>query len=64
MGGQFHHDTQIQQGKLDDITEYEPSVKIPDDDIKLLETMTTLRHVDGSELSKVIFIVYLVISLL
>lgn len=47
MGAQFHHDTQMQQGKLDDISEYEPSVQVPDDDVKLLETMTTLRNVDG-----------------
>lgn len=51
MGGQFHHDTQIQQGKLDDITEYEPSVNIPDDDVKLLDTMQTLRSVDGGNIS-------------
>lgn len=47
IGTQFHHDTQMQQGKLEDISEYKPSVKIPDDDVKLLETMTTLRNVDG-----------------
>ncbi|KAG2190770.1 hypothetical protein INT46_000712 [Mucor plumbeus] len=47
MGSQFQHDSQMQQGKLDDISEYEPSVQIPDDDVKLLESMTTLRSVDG-----------------
>jgi dynactin-4 len=47
MGTHFHHDTQMQQGKLDDINEYKPSVQVPDDDVKLLETMTTLRNVDG-----------------
>jgi dynactin-4 len=48
MGTQFHHDTQM-QGKLDDISDYEPSVQIPDDDIKLLDSMTTLRSVDGGK---------------
>ncbi|KAI9486048.1 MAG: dynactin p62 family-domain-containing protein [Benjaminiella poitrasii] len=47
MGSHFHYDTHMQQGKLDDIDSYEPSVQIPDDDIKLLEAMTTMRSVDG-----------------
>ncbi|CAO0792930.1 unnamed protein product [Mucor circinelloides] len=47
MGSQFQHDSQMQQGKLDDISDYEPSVQVPDDDIRLLESMTTLRSVDG-----------------
>ncbi|GAA5814736.1 hypothetical protein MFLAVUS_008238 [Mucor flavus] len=47
VGTHFHHDTQMQQGKLDDISDYEPSVKIPDEDLKLLESMSTLRSVDG-----------------
>lgn len=50
MGTHFHHDTQIQQGKLDDITEYEPSVKVQDQDLSLLESMSSLRNVDGSKL--------------
>lgn len=56
MGTHFHHDTQMQQGKLDDITDYEPSVKIPDEDLKLLESMSTLRSVDGGEISFFYFI--------
>ncbi|KAI8993174.1 dynactin p62 family-domain-containing protein [Pilobolus umbonatus] len=47
MGSQFHHDAQFQQGKLDDITDYEPSMKIPDDDARLLDSMINLRSVDG-----------------
>lgn len=47
MGSQFQHDSQTQQGKLDDISDYEPSVQVPDDDVRLLESMTTLRSVDG-----------------
>lgn len=47
MGTQFHHDTQMQQGKVDDISEYEPSVRVPDNDLKLLDSMMTLRNVDG-----------------
>ncbi|KAI7905113.1 dynactin p62 family-domain-containing protein [Cokeromyces recurvatus] len=47
MGSHFHHDTHMQQGKLDDISEYEPSVQIADDDIKLLESITTMRSIDG-----------------
>lgn len=50
MGSHFHHDTQMQQGKLDDIQEYEPSVHIPDNDLKLLDSMITLRNVDGGKL--------------
>lgn len=50
MGSQFQHDSQMQQGKLDDISDYEPSVQIPDDDVKLLESMTTLRSVDGGKI--------------
>lgn len=50
VGTHFHHDTQMQQGKLDDISDYEPSVKIPDVDLKLLESMSTLRSVDGGEI--------------
>ncbi|KAI8064325.1 dynactin p62 family-domain-containing protein [Gilbertella persicaria] len=47
MGSQFHHDSQAQQEKVDDIDNYQPSVQIMDDDIKVLENMTTLRHIDG-----------------
>ncbi|KAI9365065.1 dynactin p62 family-domain-containing protein [Pilaira anomala] len=47
MGTHFHHDNQTQQGKLDDITEYEPSVKVQDQDLSLLESMSSLRNVDG-----------------
>ncbi|KAI8338322.1 dynactin p62 family-domain-containing protein [Choanephora cucurbitarum] len=47
IGNQFHHDSQMQQGKVDDIHDYEPSTKIADEDVKLLETLTTLRNVDG-----------------
>lgn len=49
MGTQFHHDTQMQQGKVDDISEYEPSVRVPDNDLKLLDSMMTLRNVDGGK---------------
>lgn len=41
-----HTDASSQQGKIDDIKEYEPSVKIPDDDLKLLDSMITLRNID------------------
>lgn len=33
-------------GKIDDINGYEPSVQIPDDDLKLLDSMITLRNID------------------
>lgn len=49
MGTQFHHDTQMQQGKVDDISEYEPSVQIADQDLKVLDSMMTLRNVDGGK---------------
>lgn len=34
------------QGKLDDIDTYEPSVQVPDDDLKLVDKLMTLRNVD------------------
>lgn len=36
------------QGKLDDIDTYEPSVQVPDDDLKLVDKLMTLRNVDES----------------
>ncbi|KAF7729555.1 hypothetical protein EC973_004230 [Apophysomyces ossiformis] len=44
IGGQFH-DTQT-QGKLDDIETYEPVLQIPDDDVKTLDSLISLRTVD------------------
>lgn len=38
------------QGKLDDIDTYEPSVQVPDDDLKLVDKLMTLRNVDESKL--------------
>jgi dynactin-4 len=49
MGTHFHHNEQQTQGKVDDISEYEPSVQIPDDDLKQLGNMMKLRSVDGGK---------------
>ena len=49
MGTQFHHESQTQQGKLDDITDYDPSVRIADDDPTLLDSVNTLRNMNGGK---------------
>ncbi|KAI9494457.1 dynactin p62 family-domain-containing protein [Zychaea mexicana] len=46
MGSHLHHDAQSQQGKLDDLGAYEPSVHVPDDDAKLVDHLMSLRSVD------------------
>ncbi|KAI8150326.1 dynactin p62 family-domain-containing protein [Fennellomyces sp. T-0311] len=46
MGSHLHHDAQAQQGKLDDLGAYEPSVHVPDDDSRLVDNLMSLRSVD------------------
>ncbi|ORZ00377.1 dynactin p62 family-domain-containing protein [Syncephalastrum racemosum] len=43
---QFHHHDAAQQNKLDDVGSYEPSIHIPDDDLKTVDTLISLRDVD------------------
>ncbi|KAG0168211.1 hypothetical protein DFQ30_005082 [Apophysomyces sp. BC1015] len=45
MMGSHFHDTQA-QGKLDDIETYDPSLQVPDEDLKTVENMISLRTVD------------------
>lgn len=45
VGSHFHHDTQA-QGKIDDLGTYEPTVQVPDDDLKTVDSLMSLRNVD------------------